>query len=170
MNTLFLGADPGKTGAVAVIDEMRVIHFLRDYPGNEIELAKIIWEICDFADKEGIPLKAAIERQGARPNVINGKIVQTPTSFFQIGDNFGVWRMAMAMAGVPFETPTPQAWMKGVVIKKKNAKKKEANKEAALKLFPTSDIFGPRGGYKDGRGDALLIADWCRRQFFKDKT
>ena len=69
--------------------------------------------------------------------------------------------MAMAMAKIPFELPTPQAWKKDVVQPKEG---KEASMNAAARLFPDAEIYGPRGGRKDGRAEALLIAYWRLRR------
>ena len=33
----------------------------------------------------------------------------------------------------------------------------------ASQLFPEAKLLGPRGGLRDGRCDALLIAEWGRR-------
>ena len=34
----------------------------------------------------------------------------------------------------------------------------------ASALFPTADLKGKRGGKKDGRSDAILIAEYGRRR------
>ena len=79
------------------------------------------------------------------------------TSSFKFGQNFGTWKGILAACGVPFLEPKPQQWQKGLV-KKTDGKK--ANMAVAGRMFPAAEIYGPRGGEKDGRADALLIAYW----------
>ena len=153
---IFIGIDPGKAGAIAAIDTRNTILLLEDYPGDEYACARLV---KDFMSVVATSAKAAIERAQSMPQ-------QGVRSMFTYGDNFGVWKGVMCMAEIPYMLPTPQQWQKGVISK---AKDKKPALAAAQRLFPTADLVGPRGGAKDGRADALLIADWCRRQFVAEQ-
>jgi len=148
---VYIGIDPGKSGAIAIIDGNQLVRGLYDCPGDEFLMAEIINEIV-----ERYPLiKGAVERAQSMPQ-------QGVKSMFTYGTNYGFWRGILAANKIPFILPTPQMWQKGVISK---AEDKKPAISAAARMFPDADIIGPRGGAKDGRADALLIADYCRRQY-----
>ncbi|MBU2685660.1 MAG: hypothetical protein KKF27_20655 [Gammaproteobacteria bacterium] len=150
---LFIGIDPGKEGAIAVIDKIQQIHFLIDWPGDEIEAANTIRTIKDV--RKDCHFKAALEKVHSMPK-------QGVSSSFKFGTNFGIWKGILASFQISFIEPTPQIWQKGVVKKAQDETPKLA---AARRIWPNAELMGPKGGIKDGRCDALLIADWCRRQY-----
>jgi len=163
--TLYIGIDPGAKGGIAGIDELGNVCMLHDWPGDEIQASKIFWDIVDYGEEnhEGRIL-AAVEHVHAIPMkpLAGGKGQgMSSTSSFNFGKNWGMHKMALAMAGIPFLEPKPQAWQKGMF---KKADGKNAAMAVAGRLFPDAEIYGPRGGNKDGRADALLIAEWRRRQ------
>lgn len=153
----YIGIDPGQSGAIAIINESSDVIELEDYPGDEISCAKLISNIMVDLNLEAktVTLKAAIEKVHAMPK-------QGVTSMFKFGTNFGIWRGMIAMAGIPFILVPPRTWQKGVINK---AQDKKPALAAAARMFPEAELYGPRGGGKDGRADALLIADYCRRYF-----
>jgi hypothetical protein len=151
---MFMGVDPGESGAFAIIDNNNTILELHDWPGDEIALADLILSIMSEIKGAGYSLVAAIEKVHSMPK-------QGVASSFKFGTNFGIWRMGMAMAKIPFYTPPPQQWQKGILHK---AQDKKPALAAAGRLFPKAELYGPRGGGKDGRADALLIAYWCKNQ------
>ena len=152
-NFLFVGIDPGQTGAIAAIDSTQNIILLNDWPGDEITAAKIIRNL--LSQHPDFNIKAAIERVHSMPG-------QGVASSFKFGTNYGIWKGIMSSFQVSFHEPTPQAWQKGVL---KKAQDKKPALAVAGRMFPFAILTGPRGGSKDGRADSLLIADWCRRQY-----
>ena len=147
---VYVGIDPGQTGAVAVITPKLEVLMLEDFPGNEVSSANLIREIILYHDVSGV----ALEKVHSMPK-------QGVASTFKFGTNFGMWRGILAALELPFLLPTPQAWQKGVIAKAQDKKPAVA---AAARLFPAAELHGPRGGKKDGRADSLLIAYWCKRQ------
>jgi hypothetical protein len=152
---IFIGVDPGKKGAIAVINSKRDVILLDDYPGNVMACVKILDKIAKMGFKSDRTY-AAIEKVHAMPK-------QGVTSMFSFGENFGAWQGIIAMSKYSLDLPRPQQWSKGVVSKKNNSKSPSV--DAAARMFPTTCLYGPRGGAKDGRAEALLIADWLRRQY-----
>jgi len=148
----FMGIDPGVSGSIAVIDRSLNIKLLTDWPGDEIMAADIIRALKDRYQKN---IHAALEKAQSMPQ-------QGVRSTFVYGTNYGIWKGILAAFKVPFLEPTPQAWQKGVL---KKAQDKKPAIAAAHRIFPSAAITGPRGGMIHGRADALLIADWCRRQY-----
>lgn len=151
---LYLGIDPGKSGAVALINTKPLIKELHDCPPNEVLMAQLIKNICKKYPAEEYNIFGAIERVHSMPK-------QGVSSSFTFGKNYGNWTMALAYAEIPYLLPTPQTWQKGFFQK---ADGKKASFNTASRMFPTAELQGPKGGTKDGRCDALLIADWRRRQ------
>lgn len=147
---LYLGIDPGATGAVALIDDFRNIVVLADWPGDEIQAARIIREM-DLSK-----VRAVVEKVHHMPG-------QGGSSSFKFGTNYGVWKGILAMAGIPYYEAPPQKWQKGVITTK--AQDKKPSLAIAGRLFPKAELVGPKGGGKDGRSDALLIADYCRKTY-----
>ena len=153
MSNLYIGIDPGASGAIAVINSNQDIYLLKDWPGDEVQAAKIVESI--FSEGYGGEIRAAIEKAHAMPK-------QGVSSTFKFGMNYGMWKGILASHGIPFREITPKTWQKGVIAKAQDKKPAVA---AAARMFPTAELYGPRGGKKDGRADALLIADWVRRNF-----
>ena len=119
---LYIGIDPGQTGAIAAIDSRMEIEMLEDWPGDEIGAAKLVWELeCNQA-------RVALEHVHAMPK-------QGVTSMFKFGTNYGIWKGILAAVGIPFVSVRPQQWQKGVVQKKQDSKPSVA---AAARLFASS--------------------------------
>jgi hypothetical protein len=165
---IFVGVDPGKSGAIAAINAKRKIILVKDYPNSAIfGCCDIIREIMESKENPvslltmpknrtlGEYIQGAIERAQSMPK-------QGVRGMFNYGVNYGDWRGCFAMAGIPFEHPTPQMWRKGLITTMGTAKNPSI--DAARRLFPDADLFGPKGGAKDGRAEALLIAEWLRRR------
>jgi hypothetical protein len=83
---------------------------------------------------------------------------------FTIGLGFGLWRGMLAAAGIPYSMPRPQDWRKAVGIP--SGADKGASVACAARLFPAASgsLYGPRGGINDGLAEALLIAEFARRE------
>jgi len=156
MANFYIGIDPGASGAIALIDDSQKIYLLEDYPGNEVLASSIIRGIFNkWSNFDG--LYAAIEKAHAMPK-------QGVKSMFSFGMNYGSWLGIISAFEIPVITITPHQWQKGVISK---AQDKKPSIAAASRMFPQAILTGPRGGKKDGRADALLIADFCRRQHMK---
>lgn len=154
-NRVFLGVDPGAKGAIAAINSDLQAIFLEDYPGDEVQLVKIINRIYDELTDNGYVLLAGLEKVHSMPK-------QGVSSSFKFGTNYGIWRGVLASFGIPFLEVTPQKWQKGVISK---ARDKQPSIAAAGRLFPGVTLLGPKGGKMDGRADALLIAYYIFREY-----
>ncbi len=142
----YIGIDPGQTGAIAVIhpDGYEVY----DWPGDEVLAAEIVGSLCT---RFRIAL-AAVEQVNAMPK-------QGVVSQFKFGANFGAWKGILASFRIPFRTVRPQEWQKGIVPKNDGAEKPSL--AVARRMFPAAELLRKKD---HGRADALLIADWARRQ------
>jgi len=153
MKEYFIGIDPGiRSGAVAVIVPGRNTAEALDCPDSIHGMAKLMHCIIDnYGD--GCML-AAVEKVHSMPR-------QGVRSTFCFGENFGAWQGIVEAMGLRLLLPPPQEWLKGMLIPK--GASKVAHVEMAEKLFPHVELRGPRGGIKDGRADALLIAKYAQK-------
>jgi crossover junction endodeoxyribonuclease RuvC len=159
-----IGIDPGNTGAIAVIYPNGVV--MHDTPveiatkGKKSsisalpsEMAAILADVVDQCSSEGWGLHVAIEKVGAMPG-------QGVTSMFNFGKGFGMWLGILAALRIPYTLVTPQAWKKEIM---KGVSDKDAARGVGCRLFPA--VARELARKKDiGRADALLIAEWGRRQ------
>lgn len=145
---VYIGVDPGVSGAMAVIngdDEVIGIHDWKEV--NDIRgAAGILMDYINFYDY----VYAAIESVHSMPG-------QGVSSTFKFGRNFGQWEGLMAGLNVPTRLVRPQEWQKGVISRSDG---KNASLAAARRLFPEVPLNLKR---HHNRADALLIADWLLR-------
>lgn len=158
----FIGIDPGKNGCLAVLMENRDILFF-DWPkdGNVANYTASIDKA--FRDYELDCQMAVLERVHAMPK-------QGVSSMFSFGENFGMWRMWLIMKKLPHQTVHPQTWMKGFVQKGNGGNTKQCVGNMCSQMFPNAELYGPMGGYKDGRADALMMAYYASKQVFTRNT
>jgi hypothetical protein len=165
----FLGIDPGASGGLAYI--WGTVVLVRPMPATERDL----WElVCDWGGvvrrQGGI---AVLEQVGGYVKGAEGRTTKGGTvreagagangaAMFKFGSNYGLCRMALTAAGVPWELATPNTWQArtGVPVgsKKEKAQHKNAIKARAQALFPGVAVTLKTA-------DALLIAEYARRKF-----
>jgi hypothetical protein len=163
-----IGIDPGKQGAIvllgipgsagAIVSDTPVIPAKKGVTYDEPAMVAIL-KMFD-ADYPGSLV--CIEKVHAMPK-------QGVTSMFSMGEGYGLWRGMVVALGMRLLLVTPQAWMKEVLAGY-GTKDKNASYTVASRLFPMAPLKGPKGGIKDGRADALCIAEYGRRQLFGSAT
>lgn len=159
MEKIYLGIDPGNSGAFALL-----------FPGKE--------EVYDFEDGDTLnylqmlsaapriqPVEALMERVGAMPK-------QGVSSTFKFATNFGRWIGRLEALDISFGFVIPRKWQghmfgstpKIFMIRKgiKKLNTKAMSLEVARGLFPKCRDQLTRKKDAD-RADALLIAEYCRR-------
>ena len=146
---LFIGIDPGASGALAGLDPMGQVVEVLDYDGEQAA-AKVLRDL-----QQRYSLQAALEQVHAMPK-------QGVSSSFKFGMAFGAWVGVLAALGVPYRLVPPTVWQKGRVRKTDGPDPKTRSLTAARRMFPEASLARKKD---DGRADALLIADWLRTQF-----
>ena len=149
-NHTYIGIDPGRTGAIAVLNaspggELFVLDM--PYLGDEPDVRTIHGLISCYCDAF-----VAIERQQAMPQ-------QGVTSTFTTGKGFGMLLAAIYIANAKVVVPRPTEWKKDMGIPPKSDK--DYSRMLAKRLFPTAELQRAKD---HGRAEALLLAEWCRRQ------
>lgn len=153
MNTVCIGIDPGQSGGIALLwpniggIKNPVTHKM---PETERDLLELMREIDEQVGNYGFLASAAIEKVHG-----GGARMMTPNSAFTFGMGYGGLRMAVIAAGIPFREVTPQRWQKDLACM--TGGDKNVTKAAAQRLFPAVKVT-------HAIADALLIAEWMRRQ------
>ena len=94
---------------------------------------------------------------------VSSRTAQGVKSVFSFGECFGAIKGVLEALSINYKMTTPISWQKefGAVIKKDindNKAKKEFIYSICKNIYPEVEYHGPKGGLRDGRSDALLIA------------
>jgi len=145
----YMGIDPGKSGAVALIDPEGEVHFL-EYLGPLSYLSSLK-DARDMFD-----LRIVVERLTARP----GKLSSAKANF-ELGRCMGELETMLGMLGMPFQEVTPQNWQKEYGV----SGDKQTHIDFAKRLFPKANLKRTEKCKVDfdGYADALLMAEYARR-------
>jgi hypothetical protein len=178
--TLFLGIDPGLDGFAALIDAKGV-------PVEECHVPLIgdgeydLPAMAELCRGWGLVTRLAfLEKQQAMggfgekcPTCKKPKNQQGATSTFTTGMGYGLWRMALAFAGIRAEHKRGQDWKKKMGIQPTsgltgNERTREAKRlaiEKAQALFPGYDLRQNERGRvpHSGKCEAMLMAEYARR-------
>lgn len=143
----FIGIDPGKSGAIAVIDHEGRVCRTCVFDEREYRIA-----LMECSDTPGS--KAVLEHVGAMPG-------QGSVSMFNFGSNFGFIRGLLTAYEIPYELVRPQKWKRMFSC----TSDKNTSVDVAQRLFPDVDLRRtPRCSKPhDGIAEALLMAEYCRR-------
>lgn len=159
---IILGIDPGLDGAVVGLagPDQPLVRYL-DTPtltvagakGNRREYNLSL--MADFLRVVRVGgAHAYVESVHAMPG-------QGVRSMFTMGYGSGAWAGILAALQIPYTMVTPQRWKK--LMLPDMGKDKDAARLRAMQLYPdVAELFKRKKD--DGRADALLIAEYGRRQ------
>jgi len=159
----FIGIDPGLKGAVAIISDDDVV--VHDTPTVEVKTGKKKKNMFVESNMADILRPYQNEHVLVVMEKVHSMPKQGVRAMFSMGEGYGLWRGILAALQIPYDLVTPQAWKKAMMSGQ--SKEKSASCYRAQQLFSSVELFGPKGGAKDGRGDALLMAEYGRRMFNK---
>ena len=151
MIRLYLGIDPGLTGAVAAVDAQGHVHLLEELPTilrgtgrvkRELDPAGLAHLLRPITDDIAVAL---VETVGSRPG-------QGVASVFSLGQSSGVIAGVLATLGIPVITTTPAKWKKQMGL---IGTDKEASRALATRLFPGIDLHRKRD---HNLAESLLLA------------
>lgn len=143
---IYIGIDPGKKGAMAVISDLTPRKVIIPYG----ELYRETLEKIDHTNA-----KACLEHVGAMPK-------QGVVSMFNFGVNFGYIRGLLEAFKISYELVRPQKWKKEFSI----TGDKNSSIEVCRRLFPDVTLKRTDKCRKDddGMAEALLMAEYARRK------
>ncbi len=150
------GIDPGKAGAIALLDGFRVLDCSPTpvTPGKGGDyIPALMLDILKDYKLRGVE-KIRIEK----PQTRSGEGVSSAET---VGYGRGLWVMALTSLEIPFEFVSASEWTAKYKFKRmERTEAKVVHTQRAAQLFPSmaKQLYGPRGGVIDGKADALLIA------------
>lgn len=168
--SVYVAIDPGLHGAVAALDEKGSIIGIWDTPIAKVKKGKghkHVYLESQMATILGnlmpLPNTTQDEYYNQKIRMLGIEAVhampgQGVTSMFSMGTGFGIWLGIIAALRIPHERIEPAKWKREMGIAAKSDK--GASVVRALQIFPRADIPAS----KDGRADALLLAEWLRRK------
>lgn len=142
----YIGIDPGKSGALAVI-----------YPGGDVRVMP--FDSADYISilqmMETRPVVCCVEKVSAMPG-------QGVVSMFNFGHNLGFIEGVLQAHGIPYQLVPPQTWKKEFSL----SSDKNKSIEVCQKLFPNVSLLATARSRKpnDGMAEALLMAEYARRK------
>jgi hypothetical protein len=146
---IYIGIDPGQTGAIAYIRGIPSIAEVFDFE-NSFECVTSLGLLSLEKEK-----KAMIEKAHAMPK-------QGVSSMFKFGTAYGRVIGWLEAQGIPFEFVTPAKWKKEIFDSMPKTDQKSMSLDLARRLFPALGEKLKRKG-DHNRAEALLLAEYCRR-------
>lgn len=146
---VYIGIDPGAKGSMCVISNGKVVF-------KDFDLKEYSSTLKAFLDTNDTELMVAIEKVHAMPG-------QGVSSSFSFGQRLGELEGMLTALQIPYELVAPRDWQKACGIPAKSDKKGIAS--VMQKLYPTAELYGNKGGLRDGRSDALGLAHFIRLKY-----
>ena len=159
---IFIGVDPGLSGAVAVIDSTEVrtwlIPLVRSVKRNEIDCVALAKLISEATNKR--LACCCCELVGARPG-------QGVVSMFRFGEASGLVRGICYGLSIPVVLVTPQTWKKTILAGFDWKGRKAASVEYCQARYPHLNLLPTKRSRKphDGMADAVCMAERCRLMY-----
>lgn len=162
---IYIGIDPGQSGAIAIISETNtaVEKMQVQKQGllkNRVS-GKSLRELFSFVSKKG-PVTIIAEEQGVRA-------ITAKKAAFAMGINYAILLESLEYAsqlGCRVIMVKPQQWKKTLgVIGKSSIDKKHATIDLVKRIFPDVNINKPRSGVDDNKADALALAEYGRIKY-----
>jgi hypothetical protein len=157
---VFIGIDPGFTGAMAVIEGRNgeATFQIHDAPilvvgeRRQMNVPAMVEILGQFRDRPGV-VRVFIEKVHSMPG-------SSGRSMFAFGQGYGEWRGVVITLGYALEPVEPARWKARMMDSM--GKEKDAARFRAALLFPSLAAQFARK-QDDGRAEALLIAEYGRR-------
>lgn len=137
--TIYLGIDPGKKGALALLDTDPMSVTVHDMPGTTTELHDLL---CTLP----VVKKCVLEK--LYPSQVMSRV-----SISRMFSDFGVLRGALQWCNIPTVEVTPAKWKAAMDL----SSDKNASRQMAMQRFPHQDDLFKRVK-DDGRAEAALLA------------
>ena len=169
MSKVYIGVDPGMSGAIATLHPEASGVAYDKIPTKEVN------------GKHRLNYPALLNLLMVARDLVRGGIVGTTEALvvlelvhamprdaksaaFSFGQSLGAIRMAVVAAGLPYTEVTPQVWKKALLLPHERDAGKGGSIVAVERLFPEFDLpRNPRGSANHNACDALLLAEWGRR-------
>jgi|SRR6056297_316491 len=176
-----IGIDPGKNGFICIMNDLDGMIINGDNPDitiKEYYNIPIIGQEVDLNTMDSIfkniSMGVRFENYHCCIEDVHAIFGSSAKATFSFGWIVGVLEALLVAHGIPYTKVKPKEWQKemwqGVPIQKKpngRTDTKAMSLLAAKRLFPNEDLTATERSVKphDGKIDALLLAEYCRRKF-----
>lgn len=150
---LIIGVDPGSKGAICVLNASTLVPVFIDLTQPVRAILDGLKNALSDYEEGSYVCRAAIEKVASVPKV-------SAKSNFNFGYNVGGINWLLESLEIPLDSIPPKKWQAFLGIKPASTSIKKDVAAAVTRLYPSADIYGPRGGLIDGRSDALGIAHY----------
>lgn len=155
---MFIGVDPGNQGAICLLNPSDNSILFHDIPPK--------CDIASFLEWCATNIPAHVNHVWLED--VHSLPGMSAKSNFAFGRNYGMIIAVLKARLMRISYVPPKTWQKagGVIIPRCTpaSARKHITAQRVLQLYPGADIYGPRGGLKDGRADALMIAHYAKNQ------
>ena len=150
---IYIGIDPGKSGAYAIIAESETGKSVFAYPWDDMFFAM---EMASIMQRKAEGIVAAVEKVGAMKG-------QGVTSMFSFGKYAGYIEGVLNALGIPYQLIPPATWKREYSL---IGKDKKASIAVCKHLFPNVDLkrTDKCKTDSDGLAESLLLAEYARRK------
>ena len=156
---LYIGIDPGWSGAIAIKRNDNSITVYK-CPASTEEISNLFKKIILPFDSKNI--FAVIEEVHGR-GYKNGRGEKwSANNTFRFGENFGTWKSLLSSHSIKFTTVRPQEWQHWLLGKIAKGTSKQASIERVYKHHSDLEI-----GKNHNLADAINLADLCKDFNFK---
>lgn len=144
-NLIYIGIDPGKSGAMAIIEDGEIYINTYDFETYRLMLRDLPADIC----------RCCLEQVHAMPK-------QGTSSTFAFGENYGLIQGILTAFSIPFQLVQPRTW-KGEFGLNSD---KQRSIDVCRRLFPEVSLRRTERCRTDddGMAEALLMAEYARRR------
>jgi crossover junction endodeoxyribonuclease RuvC len=151
---VFIGIDPGQKGAIGCIFPLTAqVHDMPEFIGFDL-----YWMLRHIQIKDK-NIFCILEAAQAMPK-------QGVTGVFSYGVGYGKIKAVLEILKISFQEVHPAKWKKEFSL---IGKDKKDSVKVAKQLFPYLDYETERGRLLDGRAEAMLLAEYGRRLYEKEK-
>jgi crossover junction endodeoxyribonuclease RuvC len=161
MTSTFIGIDPGKSGAIAVLRTQPLGQSLAVF---DCPIAKGGKKSKDSYDVAGMAKILADAKESPNVHCIIESVHSMPgqgvSSMFDFGKGFGMWLGILGALKIPYTLVSPVRWKKIMLADVKQDK--GASRIRAKQLFPDEAEFFDRVR-DDGRAEASMMALYGRQ-------
>lgn len=151
-----MGIDPGRNGALCVVDNLGHIVEIHKMPETKAQMGEILQNWEPGTPWHEFDVMAVLEKVGAfRGN--------SPQSMFNFGRNYGQLEASLFWKNIPTEEVTPQKWQQHYQL----GHKADFPTDTAWKshLWHKAQMLYPKADIKKYAADAVLIARYCWERF-----
>ena len=146
---IFIGIDPGKAGSISIINQNGSLEVFPVPIINDDYDMEGMYQLLKSYDLDSF---VVLERAQAMPG-------QGVVSMFNFGVGYGLWKMALTCAKIPFQIIHSRTWTKTMLLGASGEGKDRAVSVAKL-LFPS---WQPKLKKELQYADSILLAEYGRR-------